>query len=244
MPPHSSHLLQPLDVGCFMPLKHAYGCLVENKAWLGFNHIDKFDFLEAYPSAHAATFKADIIKNSFAAAGLLPLNPERVLKQLNIQLKTPTPPGSRSTNSVPKTPYNSKQLDKQASTIKQLLKQRTNSPPTPSKIALDQLIKGCGMAINNAVLLSKENQDLRAAHEKQIQKRTRSRKQMAVKEGLSIQEGQELLQSENQADEAISTALAETAPEAEQRSVRAPPRCSDCHIIGHRRLQCPNRNSS
>ena len=172
MPPHSSHLLQPLDVGCFAPLKRAYGRLVENKAQLGFNHIDKFDFLEAYPSAHAATFKADIIKNSFAAAGLLPLNPERVLEQLNIQLKTPTPPGSQLTNSVPKTPYNSKQLDKQASTIKQLLKQRTNSPPTPSKIALDQLIKGCGMAINNAVLLSKENQDLRAAHEKQIQKRT------------------------------------------------------------------------
>jgi hypothetical protein len=25
MPPHSSHLLQPLDVGCFSPLKRAYG---------------------------------------------------------------------------------------------------------------------------------------------------------------------------------------------------------------------------
>ena len=67
---------------------------------------------------------------------------------------------------------------------------------------------------------------------------------MAVKEGLSIQEGQELLQSENQADEAISTALAETAPEAEQRSVRAPPWCSDYHIIGYRQLQCPNCHSS
>ena len=52
MPPHSSHLLQPLDVGCFSPLKRAYGCLVENKAQLGSNHIDKFDFLEAYTQAH------------------------------------------------------------------------------------------------------------------------------------------------------------------------------------------------
>jgi hypothetical protein len=25
MPPHSLHLLQPLDVGCFAPLKKAYG---------------------------------------------------------------------------------------------------------------------------------------------------------------------------------------------------------------------------
>ena len=58
MPPHSSHLLQPLDVGCFSPLKRAYGCLVENKAWLGSDHIDKFDFFEAYPQAYIEIFQA------------------------------------------------------------------------------------------------------------------------------------------------------------------------------------------
>jgi hypothetical protein len=31
MPSHSSHLLQPLDVGCFGPLKKAYGRQVETK---------------------------------------------------------------------------------------------------------------------------------------------------------------------------------------------------------------------
>jgi hypothetical protein len=31
MPPYSYYLLQPLDVGCFGPLKHAYGGLVEQK---------------------------------------------------------------------------------------------------------------------------------------------------------------------------------------------------------------------
>ena len=160
MPPHSSHLLQPLDVGCFSPLKRAYGRLVENKARLGFNHIDKFDFLEAYPEARTEAFKADTIKNSFSAAGLVPFNPERVLGQLNIQLKTPTPPGSRSTNSAPKTPHNLKQLEKQASTIKTLLRHRTQSPSSPTKTALNQLIKGCEIAINGGVLLAKENQDL------------------------------------------------------------------------------------
>ena len=244
MPPHSSHLLQPLDVGCFSPLKRAYGRLVENKARLGFNHIDKFDFLEAYPEARTEAFKADTIKNSFAAAGLIPFNPERVLGQLNIQLKTPTPPGSRSTNSAPKTPHNLKQLEKQASTIKKLLRQRTQSPLSPTKSALNQLIKGCEMAMNSGIILAKENQDLQAAHEKHIQKRKRSTKQIAVQEGLSIQEGQGLLQSRNQADEAVSTIPAESAPVAERRPVRAPPRCSDCHNIGHRRLQCPSRNIS
>ena len=94
MPAHSSHLLQPLDVGCFSLLKRAYGRLIEDKMRLGFNHIDKFDFLEAYPQARTAIFSADNIKSGFSATGLIPLNPDQVLSQLNIQLKTPTPPGS------------------------------------------------------------------------------------------------------------------------------------------------------
>jgi hypothetical protein len=244
MPAHSSHLLQPLDVGCFAPLKRAYGRLVENKMRLGFNHIDKFDFLEAYPNARTEVFRPENIQNGFAAAGLVPLHPERVLSQLNIQLKTPTPPLSRSTTSVPKTPYNLKQLNKQASTIKKLLRHRTQSPPSPTNRALNQLVKGFEIALNGAAILAKENQDLRAAHEKELQKRKRSKAQIASAEGLSIEEGHTLVQSRNQVEEAIQTGptLQEpNAPDTLQRRVRAPPRCSDCHIIGHKRLQCPNR---
>lgn len=82
MPSHSSHLLQPLDVGCASPLKWAYGRFVENKMRLGFNHIDKFDFLEAYPYACTDIFKLETIHNDFMATGLIPFNPERVLLQL------------------------------------------------------------------------------------------------------------------------------------------------------------------
>jgi hypothetical protein len=56
MLPYSSHLLQPLDVGCFGPLKRAYGDLVEAKMRLGFNYIDKHDFLKAYPTARQKVF--------------------------------------------------------------------------------------------------------------------------------------------------------------------------------------------
>jgi hypothetical protein len=61
---------------------------------LGFNHIDKLAFLKAYPQARTAIFSPDNIKSGLSATGLIPLNPERVLSQLNIQLKTPTQPGS------------------------------------------------------------------------------------------------------------------------------------------------------
>ena len=188
-------------------------------------------------------FKMESIKNSFAVSGLIPFCPERVLKQLNIQLKTPTPPGSWSTNSEPQTPHNLRQLVKQASTTKRLLRQHTNSPPTPSKTALNQLVKGCEMAMSSAIILAKENQDLHIAHEKRVQKRKHSNKQIAIQEGLSIEGGQSLLESRNQAEEAIPAQPAEPAPEAERHPVQAPPKCSDCHMIGHKQLQCPNCHS-
>jgi hypothetical protein len=39
MSPHSSHLLQPLDVGCFTPLKVGYGRQAENLMRSRINHI-------------------------------------------------------------------------------------------------------------------------------------------------------------------------------------------------------------
>jgi hypothetical protein len=45
MPPHSSHLLQPLDVGCFSTLKKRYGDLIQQLMRLGANHIDKAEFI-------------------------------------------------------------------------------------------------------------------------------------------------------------------------------------------------------
>ena len=101
MPPHSSHLLQPLDVGCFGPLKKAYGKLIEQKGRLGFNHIDKLDFLKAYPAAHQEVFKPQNIQRGFAAAGIIPSDPSVVLEKLNIRLATPTPPPSQGVASIP-----------------------------------------------------------------------------------------------------------------------------------------------
>lgn len=83
---------------------------------------------------------------------------------------------------------------------------------------------------------------LRAANEKQQQKRKRSNRQIAYTGGLSNQEAHGIIQSETDAQEASTTVPGGPASAANQPPVRAPPRCSDCHIIGHRRLQCSNCN--
>jgi hypothetical protein len=150
---------------------------------VGINHIDKLDFLTAYSQARAEAYKSSIIKSAFAAAGIQPYNLDRVISQLNIKLRTPTPPGSSSSAWSPKTPHNLNQLTRQASSIKRSIERRSRSPP---KTAINQVIKGCELAIHGATILAKENRDLRAANEKQKQKRRRSKKQLSFKNGVSV----------------------------------------------------------
>ena len=97
MPAHALHLLQPLDVGCFSPLKKAYGnkvgCLIRNRI----HYINKLSFLPAFKAAFKRAFIKDNICLSFRGAGLVPFNLEVVLSKLSIKLRTPTPPIAEDT---------------------------------------------------------------------------------------------------------------------------------------------------
>ncbi|KAL1970075.1 hypothetical protein VTN77DRAFT_6480 [Rasamsonia byssochlamydoides] len=222
---------------------------MENNMQLGINHIDKLDFLEAYPKARMEAFKSENIKNGFAATGLVPFQPDRVLLQLNIQLKTPILPRSRAstipTNWVPETPHNIIELQHQAATIKALLKWHMQSPLSPTNAALNQLIKGCQLAMNIAVILAKENRDLWAANKKQKQKCKRSTNQVSHEGGLTVQEAQDLVQNQildqNQMAEGVAAPAAEAASAPR---TRAPPKCTNCGTIGHIRTRCPNCSNS
>ena len=91
MPAHSSHLLQPLDVGCFSPLKKAYGRCVEDMMRNSINHITKLEFLPAFNKAYHNSFTQNNICAGFQGAGLIPFNPDSVLAKLDIKLRTPSP---------------------------------------------------------------------------------------------------------------------------------------------------------
>ena len=73
MPPHSSHLLQALDVGCFSPLKRAYSHKVESLMRNRINHITKLKFLPAFKAAFDRSFTSANICSAFQGAGLMPL---------------------------------------------------------------------------------------------------------------------------------------------------------------------------
>jgi hypothetical protein len=62
----------------------------------------------------------------------------------------------------------------------------SRSPPSPSDRALNQLVKGFRLTMHGALLVAKENKELRAENEKKKQKRARSRKQLPAQEGLTV----------------------------------------------------------
>lgn len=95
MPAHSSHLLQPLDVGCFSPLKRAYSREIEGLVRHHINHINhitKLEFLPAVKAAYDRSFTPANIQSAFQGSGLIPHQPDVVLSKLDVQLRTPTPP--------------------------------------------------------------------------------------------------------------------------------------------------------
>ena len=98
---HSFHILQLLDVGCFGPLKRAYGKQIEDLIRMHINHITKVEFLAAFKDAFYASFNEKNVRGGFREAGLVPFDPQLVISKLNIKLRTPTSPGSSSANTGP-----------------------------------------------------------------------------------------------------------------------------------------------
>lgn len=110
MPAHSSHLLQPLGVGYFAPLKKAYGKQVEELMRSYVDHITKLEFLPALKAAFEVAFTKQNIVGGFQGAGLVPLDQEAVISKLDVKLRTPTPPQAKAATWDPRTSHNPARL--------------------------------------------------------------------------------------------------------------------------------------
>ena len=82
LPSHTSHKLQPCDIAVFAPLKSAYRERVERLERGGVNTIGKEHFTSLYSSARQTAFTSKNIKAGFAASGLVPYNPGRILRDI------------------------------------------------------------------------------------------------------------------------------------------------------------------
>lgn len=76
LPPHSTHELQPLDVGVFGPLATRYRQLISEGSIFGARRIDNLQFLLIYQQARQ-TIKNNI-PGAWRGAGLVPYDPGKI----------------------------------------------------------------------------------------------------------------------------------------------------------------------
>lgn len=104
MPPHSTHILQPLDVGLFGPLQKYY---TSNAAKILHTmdyklQLSKSQFFEAFSAAHNSAFTKDNIQAAWKKSGYYPYSPAFITRQL----RDPSPPTTQICPiMIQKTPY-------------------------------------------------------------------------------------------------------------------------------------------
>jgi hypothetical protein len=192
MPPHSSHLLQPLDVGCFSPLKRAYGRQAEDMMRNRINHITKIEFLPAFQLAYRKTITKDNILGGFRGAGLVPHDPEVVISKLDVKLRTPSPPAVEDLPWLSQTPSNTLELGSQSTLVKQRIQRHIDSSPSSMVVAFEKLAKGAAIIAQKLVLSQKRVSELEAANQAATQRRSHKRKRVQKGEALTIEEGERL----------------------------------------------------
>jgi hypothetical protein len=103
LPPHCSHILQPLDIAIFGPLKTAHAVETDLLVRTGIVRLQKQEWVDVYRRARAKSITAVNIKSAWRGAGLIPWNPQKAYNKL--------PSQGVNTPSTPRTPQSEHLLD-------------------------------------------------------------------------------------------------------------------------------------
>lgn len=232
MPPHSSHILQPLDVGCCSPLKKAHSQQIEHLIRNHIFHVTKETFLSTFKEAWFQTFTRSNILGGFRGAGLHPLDPDTVLSQLEAIQSPQQHLPSSSQEWQGATPSNAREVDKQSTLIKRRMERKSISP-TPLYSAVQQLAKGAQIMAASAALLQAQLDSHIEVSKAQNARKKRTKKGIHAEEPMSISQGQAV----------IALGLIESVEEGEGSSIPRQPRqtarCSRCRQEGHDKRRCP-----
>jgi hypothetical protein len=230
MPPHSSHLLQPLDVVPYSLLKRHYGDGISLLARSRIHHINKETFLPAFKAAFEKTFTLENVRAGFRGAGLAPHDPNVVLLKLNVQLRTPTPPAPDTLAWEAQTPRNAREIEAQSTLIRNRMQNYQGSLASSLDEQVKQLSKGAQQIAHNMVLVQEEMSRLRDAVDTLTKRKTRKRRYVRAEETVTVGEVSDLIAEK----ESGSREDGETPA----KRVRAERRCGRCSKIGHNSRTC------
>ena len=239
LPPHSSHLTQPLDVGCFSVLKRAYSRQIEIFIKAHINHITKVEFFLAFTAAYKESMTAQNAQAGFRGAGLVPFDPQAVISKLDVKLRTPTPPRPSTANTNPwvsQTPSNPTEALSQTTLVRNRIARHQGSSPTPIFETVVALAKGTERLAHENTLLSAEIRTLRAANEA-LSKRRRAKK-ARVREGgaLTVEDAQDIIAQKDVDEQVRRDVHAAGSSQRERQPSRR--HCKICGKAGHNARTC------
>nr|POF17747.1 pogo transposable element with znf domain [Quercus suber] len=227
MPPHSSHILQPLDVGCFGPLKRSFSkhnqALIKNHIF----HIQRTDFITTFYTSFIESITPANIKGGFRGSGIYPFNPEVVLSTLD-PLPQPLSQPSSQGSWQPHTPKTSREVNQQTTLINSRLQNHIDSSPTPILEAINQLSKGAQIMATSAALLQTQVQDLQHVNKAFHIRKKRKKVPFRSEQPLTVEQVQSM------PVEVVSNEVTEGTT----KPARKPPTCTMCGTEGHTRRSC------
>jgi hypothetical protein len=103
LPPHCSHLLQPLDVGVYGPLKKYHAQEVDRYSRVGIHRIQRVEWIKIFQRIREKALTHENIRSGWRGSGLFPYHPQRVLNSI------PVPSLNRA--HTPQIPVNPEDLD-------------------------------------------------------------------------------------------------------------------------------------
>ncbi len=174
LPPHSTHLLQPLDVSVFGPLKQNYKKLLAEKIRFTKYNIDKVDFISLIQQARQQGISSRNIQSAWRATGLIPYNPAVVFQKLSIRPEQTSTTSSSTDNTlntplqtryftgqIPPTPANIQEV----SEIEELVSLfRNQTLDSPKFTILHKTLKAARRAMADRVILNRTNTELLEAN--------------------------------------------------------------------------------
>jgi DDE superfamily endonuclease len=180
LPPHSSHLMQPLDVAVFGPLKRAISLQISRLLRSGIRRIQKAEWLERYIQAREKAITKDNVLAGWRGAGLFPENMHRILVQLldnEIVHATPTPPPTAIDNTI-YFPTSSPPDDPTVLQSKNqafLAEISRKNIDTPIKIQVKRLTGMTERLQADMMIVKEDLREIRAVHEKRKERQSGKR---------------------------------------------------------------------
>jgi hypothetical protein len=148
LPPHTSHILQPLDVVVFQPFKHFHAKAVDDATRIGCGDFNKLEFLAAINGIRQHTFKKHSLLSSFQQYGIIPYNPQVAINKVQEYLppEDPVRPVTPLNGFIeaPTTPWTDRALQRQANAL-------IVATPSRKKALEAKFIKGALIQAKNAV---------------------------------------------------------------------------------------------